>query len=385
MKICPSCQREFGDNVKFCDTCESADGNAIRLQPKAPPQQIIGKSCPSCNRDYPESAKWCEQCETPDGNPVRLAPKYAAAAPAAPGGITIGEKAVVTGEVIGHKEENKYYGTTTVTNITNTDETKKVKMCAVCGVQGTVEKGFHACPGCGKDVCPTHFDSIANTCVTCRTRSVQDRENQYTQAASRALSNDGLIDAAERTGLESWRKTLGITTERARELEQKLKQDSATQSWGPSQDRELAVAVAALFEEGDANTAVERLQRLVRRFPAREDVHVALLQALEVADPAAAKCAIEAMHIDLAMKSIVAARLLAAAGDYSGAIDRLDEALAVPAFGQFHDDLNACAGEVCLAARRRRRSTLKTLKPDSATCIRRKTPMRWSLLPLRHF
>lgn len=53
MKICPSCSREFEDNLKFCRN----DGTALQAK-------TLGPSCPKCGKEVEDDKKFCRHCGT---------------------------------------------------------------------------------------------------------------------------------------------------------------------------------------------------------------------------------------------------------------------------------------------------------------------------------
>ena len=55
MKICPTCNKEFPDDQKFC----KYDGTPL-AEKKA--EAEAGKKCPKCGRTYPTDAGFCMTC-----------------------------------------------------------------------------------------------------------------------------------------------------------------------------------------------------------------------------------------------------------------------------------------------------------------------------------
>ncbi|HXG63886.1 MAG TPA: FHA domain-containing protein, partial [Blastocatellia bacterium] len=57
MKKCPSCNREFPDERKFCPYDGTPLPATIAVQPVAPETSV--KKCPSCGREFPAERKFC--------------------------------------------------------------------------------------------------------------------------------------------------------------------------------------------------------------------------------------------------------------------------------------------------------------------------------------
>ena len=285
MKICPTCARHFSDQERFCPACAHADGTAM-------PLRSVGQ------RD-----------------PGREA-------------ITIGEQAVVSGEIIGHQEQHIYQGTAHVTQMN--DDTKAVHTCAVCGIKGTIERGFHSCPGCARTVCAAHFDAPARLCVDCRDAARTVREDIYRQHAARHIEAGKLIDPWERQELELARQALGLTAVDAANLEQMVKRSLPDASWGAEQQRQLDGARRLLLERDDPRQALSYLEALVERYPGHHELQAVWLEALGESDPERALALTERTTADVPAVYIVRARLVAARGRFQEAIDLLNDARGKP-------------------------------------------------------
>ena len=145
MSKCSNCGAELDAGAKFCMECGT------------PVPQV--KKCVQCGMELPLKAKFCFGCGAPQEG----------AATAVGAGVSMGDKNVVAGDVIGQKIAgdsvgNKIMGNATFTTIQ--DDTKRVNTCYVCGKHLTNDNG-HTCPKCGNIVCDEHFDRSFCCCVSC--------------------------------------------------------------------------------------------------------------------------------------------------------------------------------------------------------------------------
>lgn len=85
MKICPKCKKQY-ESGNFCENCENEDGSPVRLE-----EDKI--TCPTCGRQYNKGTKFCSECGTRLGTQGKSATSTS--------GITMGDKNVVAGDVIG--------------------------------------------------------------------------------------------------------------------------------------------------------------------------------------------------------------------------------------------------------------------------------------------
>lgn len=147
MSVCSNCGAELDAGAKFCMECGT------------PVPQV--KKCVQCGMELPLKAKFCFGC----GVPQEGAPAGA--------GISMGDKNVVAGDVVGQKVagdnvQNKIMGNMIVNNVH--DDTKKVANCHVCGKHLAGNEGYH-CPKCNQYVCEDHFDKLQNCCRNCSVQS----------------------------------------------------------------------------------------------------------------------------------------------------------------------------------------------------------------------
>ena len=147
MSKCSNCGAELDAGAKFCMECGT------------PVPQV--KKCVQCGMELPLKAKFCFGC----GAPQEGAPAGA--------GISMGDKNVIAGDVVGQKVagdnvQNKIMCNMIVNNVH--DDTKKVANCHVCGKHLAGNEGYH-CPKCNHYVCEDHFDKLQNCCRNCSVQS----------------------------------------------------------------------------------------------------------------------------------------------------------------------------------------------------------------------
>ncbi len=153
---CPDCGAEVEDGMKFCGEC----GTKI-------PQEKI---CPSCGAANPLTTKFCGECGTKlDGTEA-----------AGNGGLSMGDKNVVAGDVTGTKVMgNAVYNITTVAPERQTKELE----CHICGRHLLIHDSI-TCKVCGKTVCEHDFDNKYKCCVRCAEpeyEKIRQLENQIAE------------------------------------------------------------------------------------------------------------------------------------------------------------------------------------------------------------
>src|ERR1043165_4554964 len=266
--------------------------------------------CPVCGRRYQDDARFCERCARPDGGE----------------GVVVGEKAVISGDVVARQDQHIYQGATQVTHVRTVDETKVTHTCALCGLKGTLSDGFHACPGCGRTVCRQDFAPEARLCVQCRDAAATVREDIYRQHALRYLANGRIVDTWERRRLDEARRSLGLTAVRAANVEQAVKRALPREDWRPEDERQVTSARQVLLEQGDVDHAIAYLEPLAERHPEHQGLQTVWLEALAEHDPARALEATEAAQTDVPAVHIVRARILRDRGRYQEGLDLLQDA-----------------------------------------------------------
>jgi len=168
------------------------------------------------------------------------------------GGIAIGSRALVSGDIIGSKAETKISGDYNVTHVVNQDETKAVHKCAISG-KLVLFSELIECSQCAKRVTPTCFDFDNTRCHSCRDAA----ELEMRSAIEERLADDGIIDAEETRELIQIQTRLKIATGRYSELEKLVKEavlarfreDSATGKTAiPGIEKRLQAASKAIGE-----------------------------------------------------------------------------------------------------------------------------------------
>lgn len=183
---CNNCGAEVADGMKFCGDCG------------APVPQV--KKCISCGAEISLKMKFCPECGANQEGSVSGKQKFNAAA------FAMGDKNVIAGDVVGHREETHITGNATI--IKNEDQSKQVKRCHVCGSLVLITDGFE-CPECGEFTCSKCYDANENACKPCaqnrKGQSSSMAEAQYNDALKNALT-DGRIDLEERKNLNASEK-----------------------------------------------------------------------------------------------------------------------------------------------------------------------------------
>lgn len=160
MSKCSNCGAELDEGAKFCMECGT------------PVPQV--KKCIQCGMELPLKARFCFGCGAPQAGGVAGA------------GVSMGDKNVVAGDVIGQKVagdnvQSKIMGNAIYNTIL--DDTKRVNCCHVCGKHLTNDNG-HTCPRCGKIVCEECFDKQKRCCENCLNAELE--KQQETESAKKA-------------------------------------------------------------------------------------------------------------------------------------------------------------------------------------------------------
>ena len=255
---CSNCGAEVAEGMRFCGDC----GAPV-------PQE---KKCVSCGASIALKMKFCPECGAPqDGAAPK--PKFNAAA------FAMGDKNVISGDVIGHREETHISGNATI--IKNEDQSKQVKRCHICGSLVLITDGFE-CPECGEFTCEKCFDADKNCCKDCAGAKSSSALDQYKQALQSALA-DGRIDLEERRNLNELAKKLGLTTAQAAKLEQEMKGEE-TDGFTAAENLELDFARKQFYAcEGDVNSTLATAQKIFNAHPTSEKALSLYLPALAAA------------------------------------------------------------------------------------------------------
>ncbi|MCQ2573379.1 MAG: hypothetical protein MJ182_05755 [Treponema sp.] len=311
MKVCPKCGTKY-ENGNFCENCETEDGNPVRLE-----EQKI--SCPQCGKLYSVGTKFCSDCGV----------KLGASAPQNNAGISMGDKNVVAGDIIGKKEETNISGNATI--IKNEDETKKTAKCHVCGRIVLRLEGYD-CPVCGEFTCKNCYVPEIGKCTSCRDSSGNEKEEVYKQAVERILA-DGKIDMSERKELMSLQTQLGISSSRALELENIVK-NNISSGKGINDENALGTfdkltfenAQKLLYDEGKANDALNLIEPLYKKYSLNEDVLGVYLNSLVKVDSAKALSVIKTFQADVLCAKLTEIDIASENKNYSLVEEKLNQA-----------------------------------------------------------
>ena len=201
MPKCANCGTELEEGAKFCLEC----GTPV-------PQT---KKCIKCGIELPLSAKFCPECGArQDGQ---------ANSNAGGSGFSMGDKNVIAGDVIGHKEETHIAGNATI--IKNEDETKKTARCHVCGSIVQIIDGFD-CPECHQFTCSSCYNQKEGCCNDCVEQLKKKNEEEFKSALKMAYA-DGRIEFSERQQLISLQHKLKISDEKVKQLEQQFRNENS--------------------------------------------------------------------------------------------------------------------------------------------------------------
>lgn len=215
------------------------------------------KICNRCSREYPEG-KFCLEC---GGELVEIASHKKESK----SGISLGDKNVVAGDIIGQKEEYKITGSATI--IKNGDETRRVVICSVCGKNHLITESIQ-CPMCLTYVCQDHFNKNTNRCSNCD----NNIEKEYRSIVLQILE-DGKIDQNERSILDAKAKGFKIGCERVQAIETELKKQnrintpSSLNSFDKIEFKKIKKDIAT---ESDLKPVLSRIERLFNKYPDNE-------------------------------------------------------------------------------------------------------------------
>ena len=275
MAKCSNCGAELNVGAKFCEEC----GTPV-------PQT---KTCPKCGAQLKPEAKFCSECG------YSFAAK---SAPSAKAGVSVGDKNVIAGDVIG--ESYKITGNATI--VKNEDETKKMVRCHVCGRNMPITESI-TCVSCGEHTCESCMDLRVKSCKTCVESAAREQENVYRQAVVHTLEA-GVVTLAERRELKALQKQLGLTDARVDEIENQLRADAGrkqveAQALSSFEKIALERAVETFYGEGDTDAAFVSVEPIYSRHSDDERVVSFYAAVLAAKDPNAARAFVDGLHADI--------------------------------------------------------------------------------------
>ena len=286
MKICPKCLRQY-ESGNFCENCENEDGSPVKLEE----EQV---SCPKCGLKYKKGTKFCSECGTRlDGTGTSNAAGAAS--------LSMGDKNVIAGDVIGHKEETHIAGNATI--IKNEDQTKQVKKCHICGSIVPIVDGFD-CPECGQFTCASCFDSDAGCCTDCVEQLKKHNEEEFKSALKMAYA-DGRIEYSERQQLITLQHKLKISDEKAKKLEQQFRGDTA-EALTTTEKLSIEQATKLYYKEENYTEALNLIKPIFENHQTREEVLNLYLPLLAETDSEQALSFINSMQVDILIAYITA-------------------------------------------------------------------------------
>lgn len=271
---CVKCGFECDDGAKFCDECG------------AELPQV--KSCPKCHAQLSAAARFCDACGYDFSNKQKDGEVA----------ISMGDKNVVAGDVVAHKESFKISGNATI--VRNDDASKKMVQCTICGKNIPISESFE-CQDCHQIVCEECFDKTAKKCKKCEGAGQGENEATYRAAIAEALS-DGKIDVSDRKKLMALQKQLGISVAKAVQIEKEMKPAS-----GGGESKNSAAfdkantdkAYQLLYIKGDYKKAAELMAPVCERHPEDENALAIYLAALTRFNPVKAKTVVAGLHADV--------------------------------------------------------------------------------------
>ena len=273
MAKCSVCGTELEEGQKFCFEC----GAAV-------PQT---KKCIKCGAEIALKMKFCPECGANQNGETN----------AVTSGFSMGDKNVIAGDVIGHKEETHVAGNATF--IKNEDQTKLVKRCHICGSLIQIIDGFD-CPECGQFSCSNCYDEIEGCCTECAQKHGEQKINRYKEALKMVLA-DGRIDFSERKELISLQQELGISAEQARTLEEELKKSALGTSSEITTFEKMSIdkATELFYKEGNIKEALQLLEPVYQAHKHEEKVLDIYLPVLAEVAPLEALDIIDGLEIDI--------------------------------------------------------------------------------------
>ena len=271
---CPNCGEENPEEMKFCGNC----GTKLP-EPK--------NHCPHCNKDWPLTMKFCGECGFRfDGNGATKS-----------AGISMGDKNVIAGDVIGSKDETHVSGNATI--IKNEDETKKTARCHVCGRIVMRIDGFD-CPVCGQFTCASCYDIQSGRCKSCKNQSESSKLNQYKETFKNFYS-DKRIDPSERRELINLQHKLGLSDDKIKELEASIIKEASSSNntkYTTVENINIKKVQTLYYDEGKIQEAINLLKPIYAVHKTDENILNLYFPILADLDEAQAENEIKQLSFD---------------------------------------------------------------------------------------
>ena len=277
MTKCPQCGAEVNFGSKFCSEC----GAQI-------PQT---KECPRCHAQLRPIVKFCSECGF----------SFLGRNPAGDSAVSMGDKNVVAGDVVGRKETYRISGDAVI--VKNEDETKKMVRCHVCGRNMPIVESFK-CTSCGEITCASCYVEAEKMCRECSSSAKRRKEDEY-RTLLRKVYEDGKVEYGERMELNALKKKLGLAEEKAEAIENEFRRIGLrTSSLSLVERCLLKEAEENLFGKNLPNEALKVLKPVYDSHPYDEDVLAVYLPALAMAqrkeyDRFLSECKIDSLSVEL--------------------------------------------------------------------------------------
>lgn len=219
------------------------------------------KNCIECNHPHEDNAKFCNECG------AKL-PEAKANIPKGDYTASIGDKNVISGNIIGKNEEIKISGNATINKIE--DDTKKTVVCSISGRRILMVDSI-VCPSCSNDVAQDYYNQNNNRCNNCENNA----HDIYKQEITKVFS-DGIIDASERQGLDRLAISLMIDETKKSQIEAEYKQ-SRIQSSGNStlsgfHKIEFGRALKTLHEDNNLEAGYNQLKNIYTKNATNDEI-----------------------------------------------------------------------------------------------------------------
>ena len=240
-------------------------------------------NCSNCGAPLSSTDKFCQQCGTP-------APK-----PEAAGGISMGDKNVIAGDVIGKKED--YHVAGNIINKTVLNETDKVFNCVVCGKHITNVEGF-TCSNCGRVACRSHFNQQAKLCNVCLEARRNAAADEYREIIKKLPIHEGTFNYQDLLEVRWNLSTKGFVLPEnlASEIEEKV----LVAARGLSDVENIDLGRFAIeFNANNLVQAYKLIAPIYDRHPDEELVLIAYLRVLKKVDPEKGRMVIQNLKVDV--------------------------------------------------------------------------------------